>query len=196
MPLPVDVKHGTEPTLRGRIGRWLRRAAPPAQRADEHRPATPGVGELSRSYWSARSGSRVAELVSAHEAAVTHPGRPRANPAFSEALFVELMRARQYRRAFDQLSDACKRRWGSAEAFAAAQGSGALRFLQGVRVKDVRYLDEWRDAEAGCTYREVAELDVEYTLGSTSASKVVQRVVHLVPDGGKWRSVCHPVSAA
>jgi len=124
---------------------------------------------------------------------VSTSGRPRGNPAFSEALFVELMRAKQYRRAYAQLSVDCQLSWGSADAFAAAQGAGAMRRLHGVNVKEVRYLSEWKDPARGTVYREVAELDVEYALGERGPVTVLPRVVHLIADGGRWRSLCYPL---
>ena len=105
---------------------------------------------------------------------------------------MELMRARQYRRAYDLLSDDCKSRWGSADRFAATQGTGALRRLQGVRVKDVRFLPEWNDPDAGRTHQHVAELQVEYTLADAAGPRVLPKTVHLVPQNGKWRSLCYP----
>ena len=151
-----------------------------------------GAGTRTAREPSAGARERVAALVDAHERGITgSAARPRGNPAFSEALFVELMRARQYRRAFEQLSAECRRQWGSADAFAAAQGT-AMRRLLGVAVKDVRYLSEWCDPHSGVTYREVAELDVEYMLAGPELQRTLQRVVHLVPDEGRWRSLCYP----
>ncbi len=140
-----------------------------------------------------RRGNRVAEIIAAHDTGrvVDSPLRPRANPAFAEAVFVELMRAHQYRRAFDLLSTDCRRAWGSPEEFAAAQARGSMSRLRGVRVKAVRHLAEWTDAEGGTTHREVAELDVEYTMTGAEPA-VVTRVVHLVADAGRWRSLCYP----
>jgi hypothetical protein len=134
-------------------------------------------------------------MLRAHESGQDreNPGRPRGNPAFAEALFVELMRAHQYRRAFEQLSSDCQRSWGSAERFATAQGFGAMGRVRGVRVTDVRYLPEWTDPSRGATYQEVAELSVEYTIGERDPGTVLRRVVHLVPDAGRWRSLCYPV---
>lgn len=194
--------------MRGFLSRVRMRGLPPAAVAEEpvaeapHKVATFSGPDASRRYWARGdrpaaeerrdARGRVAALVHAHENGPRpQGGRPRGNPAFSEALFVELMRAKQYRRAFEQLSAECRSRWGSADAFAAAQGS-AMRFLQGVNVKDVRYLPEWVDPRAGTSYRDVAELDVEYTLAGRDSSTVVSRVVHLVPDEGKWRSLCYP----
>ena len=151
--------------------------------------------ETSGTHAPSSGGRRADALVRAHENGddVDRPaGRPRGNPVFSEALFVELMRAHQYRRAFEQLTADCQRRWGTAEAFAAAQGASAMRRLRGVTVKDVRFLAEWTDPEAGTSYQEVAELKVEYAIGERDRAAVVPRTVHLVPDRGRWRSICYP----
>ena len=61
----------------------------------------------------------------------------------------------------------------------------------------MRYLPEWTDTSRGTTYRDVAELDVEYEVGDPDPVALVRRVVHLVPGGGRWRSICYPrVTAA
>jgi len=48
------------------------------------------------------------------------------------------------------------------------------------------------DVAHGRTYRDVAELDVEYTIGGDHATTKVPRVVHLVSDAGRWWSLCYP----
>ena len=131
-------------------------------------------------------------MIAAHESGHAPDPRPRGNPAFAEAVFVELMRAHQYRRAFEQLAIDCRRSWGSAEAFAAAQGEASMARLRGVRVRDVRYVDEWTDPDRGTVHRQVAELKVEYTVGDHTPV-VHPRVVHLVAESGRWRSLCYPV---
>jgi hypothetical protein len=196
--------------VRGLVGRVLHRRRAHAVDAIATVEPEPAEGlDLTRAWWmrtdvdmtpiemdaaAAQSPAqrRVDELVRAHESGTARGNRPRGNPAFSEAVFVELMRAKQYRRAFDHLSSDCRKRWGSADAFAAAQDA-ALRWLQGMKVQDVRYLDEWIDDHTGMRYEGVAELSVEYTLGDGHMAKVVPRVVHLVADEGKWRSLCYPV---
>ncbi len=201
MPLPLNASAGTRHPMRGLLHRMLRRPrtapAAPGEETFVQPLRRAGVDPDTRTYWArddadatADNRSRITALLDAHERGVAG-GRPRGNPAFSEALFVELMRARQYRRAFEQLSGECRRLWGTADAFAAAQGT-ALRSLAGVRVKDVRFLPEWTDSHAGRSYRDVAELDVEYTLSGGDAHAVLPRVVHLVPDDGQWRSLCYP----
>lgn len=207
MPLPPHVLFGTEGRRRGPLARWLHRprheprvqpAPSPVDAVPARTPATV-TDHGTRAFWARADGApvtsrRVAALVDAHERGRDAvPPRPRGNPAFSEALFVELMRAHQYRRAFGLLSDDCQHSWGSADRFAAAQGGGSMRRLQGVTVKDVRYLPEWTDTTRGTTYHEVAELDVEYRIGDRTPATVVPRVVHLVPGAGRWRSICHPL---
>ena len=71
---------------------------------------------------------RVRALVAAHDRGSRRGGtRPSGNPAFSEALFVELIRGGQHARAFALLAPECQLRWGSAERFAAAHGEGSLQ---------------------------------------------------------------------
>ncbi|MDQ2960463.1 MAG: hypothetical protein M3R48_05365 [Candidatus Dormibacteraeota bacterium] len=137
---------------------------------------------------------RAASLVADHERGVSAGGRPRANPAFSEAVFVELMRARQHRRAFALLSPECQQSWGSVQAFIDAQRIGALARLRGVRVLDVRYLAGWRDPDSGMVHEHAAELDAQYTVGDGHRELAVPRTVHLVAHDGAWRSLCYPTA--
>jgi hypothetical protein len=139
---------------------------------------------------------RAAALVADHERGVTASTRPRANPAFSEAVFVELMRARQYRRAYALLSPECQQSWGSLQAFIDAQRIGALVQVRGVRVDDVRPLENWRDPDSGMVHQHAAELDVQYELGNATHSVSVPRTVHLVAFAGGWRSLCYPTATS
>jgi hypothetical protein len=209
MPLPPHVLLGTERPRRGRFdgnrfARWLRRPErhPDAVATQVVAPPTPRAPQVdveTRAFWAGSetanvTSRRAAALVDAHERGRAPIGtRPPGNPAFSEALFVELMRANQYRRAFSLLSEDCQLSWGSPEAFAEAQGASAMRRLRGVSVKEVRYLPEWTETSRGRTYHDVAELDVEYEVGDPEPVARIRRVVHLVPGGGRWRSVCYPV---
>jgi hypothetical protein len=137
---------------------------------------------------------RAATLVADHERGSTVGARPRANPAFSEAVFVELMRARQYRRAYALLSPECQQSWGSLQAFIDAQRIGALVQLRGVRVDRVRQLENWRDPDSGMVHEHAAELDVQYEVGDGTRHLSVPRTVHLVAFGGGWRSLCYPTA--
>ena len=141
-------------------------------------------------------GTRARTLVADHERGGTGTGRPRANPAFSEAVFVELMRARQYRRAYTLLSPECQQSWGTLEAFIAAQRIGALATLRGVHVKQVRHIIDWRDPDSGMVHAHAAELDVVYQIGDASRTMDLPRTVHLVAHRGAWRSLCYPTATA
>jgi hypothetical protein len=143
----------------------------------------------------ARTG-RAATFVADHERGGNDSQRPRANPAFSEAVFVELMRARQYRRAFTLLSPECQQSWGTLDAFVAAQRIGALAQLRGVSVRQVRHLADWRDPDSGMVYAYAAELDVDYEIGDGTRTARVPRTVHLVGHRGSWRSLCYPTATA
>ncbi|HEX6538845.1 MAG TPA: hypothetical protein VF155_06680 [Candidatus Dormibacteraeota bacterium] len=172
-------------------GIWLR-GSPRARPASSGEAPATSIESAAEAAVPPRD-NRVADMIAAHTSgrAADVERRPRANPAFAEAVFVELMRAHQYRRAFDLLSRDCRRTWGSPQAFAAAQAQGSMGLLRGVRVNAVRHLPEWTDPERGVTHHEVAELEVEYALGTAEAA-AVKRVVHLVADDGKWRSLCYP----
>ncbi len=163
---------------------WSRGAIAPATlvEADESAPALPP--------------HRAATLVADHERGLAGSARPRANPAFSEAVFVELMRARQYRRAYALLSPECQQSWGSLQAFIDAQRIGALAQLRGVRVSEVRHLDGWRDPDSGMVHEHAAELDVQYEIGDGTRTVSVPRTVHLVAFKGGWRSLCYPTATA
>lgn len=142
------------------------------------------------------SAGRVASLVAEHERGAVTTGRPRANPAFSEAVFFELMRARQYQRAYALLSPECQQSWGSLQAYIDAQRSGAVTQLRGVRVVAVRQLRGWRDPDSGMVHDHAAELDVEYAVGDDHQEFAVPRTVHLVGHRGTWRSLCYPTAPA
>ena len=184
-----------------RIGRLLQRSHPGPEAVDaetrtfwarDPAPATLVLADPGTSF--AGRADRVAAMIAAHEAGDSGDAhrRPRGSPAFAEAVFVELMRSGQYRRAFEQLTADCRQRWATPEAFAAAQGEASMSRLQGVRVLEVRHLPEWKDRERGTTHTDVAELQVEYTVGEQRPPRVIARTVHLVAEAGRWRSLCYP----
>jgi hypothetical protein len=137
-----------------------------------------------------RVGPRVAELVALRDRPAPQRGR-RDDPAFVEALMVELLRAGRFERAYELLAPACRQRWGSAQAFAAAS-AGDAGTLAGVEVRAVRHLDDWVDEEQGMLHRDVAELEVTYHIRSGDGTFPVRRVVHQVRDRDGWRSLLFP----
>jgi hypothetical protein len=136
---------------------------------------------------------RVRAMVAAHERGYRSAGtRAAGDPAFSETLFVELVRGEQYTRAFALLAPGCQRLWGTVEQFADAHRGDARHNLRGVNVVDVRHLEEWTDPELGDRHRDVAELDVEYSFDAGTRVVVLRRTVHLLAVAGKWRSLSYP----
>ena len=117
--------------------------------------------------------------------------RPRSNPAFNEATFVELMRALRFKRAYDLLAPDCQRAWGSWMAFADANRE-AMSNLRGVEVTESQVLDEWTDPVRGVAHRDVAELKVEYRFGAGDKTSVIEQTVHLLGIDGKWCSLSYP----
>ena len=207
------------PTVRRRRGgdeRALQPSEEPATDSARTRPASRVlVDAATRTFWSRGADEpvtlvesdtpvaarplrdRVRAMVAAHDSGSRRGAvRPSGNPAFSEALFVELIRGGQHARAFALLAPDCQLRWGSAERFAAAHREGSLQQLEGVSVVAVRHLDQWVDPHHGDTHRQVAELDVEYSFAAGLRLVKLARTVHLVAVEGRWRSLSYPVEAA
>ena len=199
--------------------RWFRRgdaadgtvADPPEPAAAPAYPVL--VDAATRTFWSrgasaaatlvetdthveAAPQGRVKKLLASHEGGAVASGRPRANPAFSEAFFVELMRAQRYERAYDLLTPSCQREWGSPGRFAAAQAGGGLRHLRGVRVLSTTAVEEWVDPETAEVFEHATALEAEYTVDNGRERRVIRRQVHLVGVAGRWRSVIHPPSVS
>jgi len=130
-----------------------------------------------------------------NEDVLPNNGRPKGNPAFSEALFVELMRAEQFGRVFALLAPDCQAAWQTEDRFVAAQSDSPLHVLRNIDVVDLRYRQHWSEPHTGTVYEHAAELDVEYTLQVGGRTNVMKRTVHLVGCDGKWRSVYFPPSA-
>jgi hypothetical protein len=139
---------------------------------------------------------RVAAMLEARDR--THHGAApavphRGDPAQAELLFVELMRAGRFERAFRLLAPECQGRWGSEAAFAAAQAqAGGHDQLRHAEIRDVEILEVWPDPDSGRVNHEVAELAVEYLVDVGGREVLIERVVHLVLVDGRWHSLCYP----
>ncbi len=126
----------------------------------------------------------------------TEPERPRAKPEFTESLFFELVRSRQWKRAYDLLSPHCQKVWGSIEAFAAYQRAQGLDRIEKMEVKASRLIKDWADPEHGVTYALAAELDASYTFALGGKLQTQTRKIHLVAEQGAWRALCCPSGKA
>lgn len=157
-------------------------------------PLRPTLSERIRDLVAAQDrGPAAVPRGTADGAGTAHPAA--GDAAYCEALFVELIRLGEYRRAFALLAPECQHSWGSAQRFADAH-RGRLGRLEGVQVTAIRHLDQWTDPHHGDLHRGVAELDVEYGFGAAEKPFVLRRTVHLVAVDGRWRSLSYPVEAA
>jgi hypothetical protein len=116
----------------------------------------------------------------------------RGDPAQAELLFVEMMRAGRFERAYRLLAPECQARWGNEADFAAAQQNSGHDQVRGAEVKAVEVLEVWPDPDSGRVNREVAELTVEYLIDVGGRQVLMERVVHCVLVDGRWRSLCYP----
>jgi hypothetical protein len=142
---------------------------------------------------------KVAAMLEARDRS-RHGGAPavprRGDPAQSELLFVEMMRAGRFERAYRLLAPECQARWGSEADFAAAQAGSGHDQVRAAEVKGVLILDVWPDPDSGRVNREVAELTVEYLVDMGGREVLMERVVHCVLVDGRWRSLCYPPRSA
>ncbi|HXA28580.1 MAG TPA: hypothetical protein VN193_07510 [Candidatus Angelobacter sp.] len=125
------------------------------------------------------------------------PAVPRyGDPAQAELLFVEMMRAGRFERAYRLMAPECQQRWGNEQEFAIAQQGSGHDQVRGAEVKNVEILDVWPDPDSGRVNREVAELAVEYLIDVGGREVLIERVVHCLLVEGRWRSLCYPPRAA
>jgi hypothetical protein len=121
------------------------------------------------------------------------PAVPRyGDPAQAELLFVEMMRAGRFERAYRLLAPECQSRWGGETEFATAQEGSGHDQVRGAEIRSVEIRDVWPDPESGRVNREVAELAVEYLVDVGGREVLIERVVHCVLVEGRWRSLCYP----
>jgi hypothetical protein len=121
------------------------------------------------------------------------PAVPRhGDPAQAELLFVEMMRAGHFERAFRLLAPECQARWGGEAGFAEAQLGSGHDQVRAADIKHIETLDVWPDPDSGRVNREVAELTVEYLIDVGGREVLIERVVHCVLVEGRWRSLCYP----
>jgi hypothetical protein len=77
------------------------------------------------------------------------PAVPRyGDPAQAELLFVEMMRAGNFERAYRLLAAECQVRWGGEADFAQAQHGSGHDQVRGAEVKRVEILEVWPDPDS------------------------------------------------
>jgi hypothetical protein len=121
------------------------------------------------------------------------PAVPRyGDPAQAELLFVEMMRAGRFERAYRLMAPECQARWGTEADFADSQQGSGHDQVRGAEVRSVEVLEVWPDPDSGRVNREVAELAVEYLIAVGGREVLIERVVHCLLVEGRWRSLCYP----
>jgi hypothetical protein len=115
-----------------------------------------------------------------------------SDPARCEELFTGLIRAGNFDTAWELLTPDSQASWQGRESFRREmQARQPGRGLVGSRVREVRMLAVWTDDATKKTYRQVAELVVDYHIRQRSREMVVTRPVHLVNVSGGWKSLCY-----
>ena len=115
------------------------------------------------------------------------------NPALCEETFTKLISAGRYEAAWDLLTPDSQASWGNQDRFNVEMSRRQPgRGLLGSKVREVRILDSWTDDHTKKTYREVAELVVDYRVRARARETVVTQDVHVVNVNGGWRSLCYP----
>jgi hypothetical protein len=114
------------------------------------------------------------------------------DPARCEELFTGSIRSGCFDTAWELLTPDSQASWKGREGFRREmQERQPARGLVGSKVREVRILAMWTDQETMKTYRQVAELLVDYTIQQQSREMVVTKPVHLVNTSGGWKSLCY-----
>ena len=114
------------------------------------------------------------------------------NPTLCEETFTELISASRFDSAWDLLTPDSQASWRDKESFSREMDARQPgRGLLGSKVREVRMLAQWTDEHTSKTYREVAELVVDYRVRHRARETIVTQDVHLVNVNGGWKSLCY-----
>jgi hypothetical protein len=113
------------------------------------------------------------------------------NPAECEETFTRLLSDSRYHDAWELLTPDSQVSWGQPSHFVEEMKTRQTADVMGSKVREVRLLPEWTDQETRKTYRQVAELVVDYSIRHQMREVIVQRNVHVVNVRGGWKSLCY-----
>jgi hypothetical protein len=114
------------------------------------------------------------------------------DPARCEELFTGLISTGRFDTAWELLTPDSQASWKGRDSFRQEmQVRQPGRGLLGSKVREVRILAVWTDQETKKTYRQVAELLVDYRIRQRSREMVVTKPVHVVNTSGGWKSLCY-----
>ncbi|MEA2647119.1 MAG: hypothetical protein QOE92_2202 [Chloroflexota bacterium] len=114
-----------------------------------------------------------------------------ANPADCEETFTRLIAEGKIEAAWDLLSPDSQASWVNKRRFIEEMKSRHGNNVLDSKVREVRLLPTWTDEHTSKTYRQVAELLVDYRVRHQARELVVQRSVHVVNISGGWKSLCY-----
>lgn len=114
-----------------------------------------------------------------------------ANPADCEETFTRLVSEGKIESAWDLLSPDSQASWVNRRLFIEEMKSRQGNNVLDSKVREVRLLPTWTDEHTSKTYRQVAELLVDYRVRHQAREVVVQRSVHVVNISGGWKSLCY-----
>ncbi|MFY9616260.1 MAG: hypothetical protein WAT58_12760 [Candidatus Dormiibacterota bacterium] len=124
--------------------------------------------------------------------ALLHEDAVSTDPADCEERFTSLVRDGRFEDAWELLSPDCQVSWGEKAHFIEEMRLRQAANIVDSTVREVRILATWTDELSSKTYREVAELLVDYRLQHNAREVVVQKSVHVVNIRGGWKSLCYP----
>jgi hypothetical protein len=115
-----------------------------------------------------------------------------SNPADCEERFTRLVCDGRFEDAWELLTPDSQTSWGERLRFVDDMRLRQSANILDSTVREVRLLPVWTDELTRKTYREVAELLVDYRLRHNTREVVVQKSVHVVNIRGGWKSLCYP----
>jgi len=122
---------------------------------------------------------------------------PRASslgaPASCEMQFMKLHTEGRFEEMWEMIAEDAQRAWGGIQNFVRDMPrlDAWLEILE-MQVANVTLLESWTDPLHQRTYSNVARLVMRYRVRQQWKEWTFDRQVHLVPDGGAWRTLCYP----
>lgn len=115
-----------------------------------------------------------------------------ASPADCEETFTRLVSDGHFDDAWELLTPDSQSSWGVKPKFVEEMRARQVASVVDSKVREVRLLPIWTDEHTRKTYRQVAELVVDYRVRNQTRQVVVQKNVHVVNVRGGWKSLCYP----
>ncbi len=107
--------------------------------------------------------------------------------------FMKLHTEGRFEEMWEMVAEDAQRAWGGIQNFVRDMPrlDEWLEILE-MQVANVQLLESWTDPLHQRTYSNVARLVMRYRVRQQWKEWTFDRQVHLVPDGGAWRTLCYP----